>query len=302
MPNPLVSAVGSAVGGAIQSRAQSKAAGKAADAQGAAADASIAESRRQFDTVKTLLQPYVSAGGTALDGMMALLGCGGTDATTTGAAPLPIETIGGGETCQVPVGRMSRDQDMQPTLQSNPISGYKVGGQTFKTLAEAQQYAQANGTGGTVTPGMSADQAQQAAIEKIKNGSQFNELAAQGEYGILANAAATGGLRGGDTQGALAQFRPAMLQRLIEQQLQALGGIAANGQSAAGGLRTAAQNPGGQVISALGDKGAAQAGASIATGRATSGFLTGLGSTAGDLAGAWAQRPAGAGLWQSWGF
>lgn len=91
-------------------------------------------------------------------------------------------------------------------------------------------------TGMMALMGLSGRDAQAAAIDGIKSGSQFEELSKQGEYAILANAAATGGLRGGDTQGALAQYRPAMLQSLIDRQLAGLTGLAGMGLSASGQL------------------------------------------------------------------
>jgi hypothetical protein len=58
-------------------------------------------------------------------------------------------------------------------------------------------------------------------------------LVSQGEEALLQNAAATGGLRGGNLQGALAQFRPQMLSNLITQQYNQLGGIGALGAQGA---------------------------------------------------------------------
>jgi len=53
---------------------------------------------------------------------------------------------------------------------------------------------------------------------------------------LLQNAAATGGLRGGDTQGALAQLGPGVLQQLIQQQMMNLGGLSSAGQNAASNI------------------------------------------------------------------
>jgi len=151
------------------------------------------------------------------------------------------------------------------------------------------------GGGGDVT----AADAQRNAISGLANGENFQALVQQGEYGLMANAAATGGLRGGDTQGALAQFRPQMLQGLIDRQLANLGGIAANGQNAAAQTGTAAQNTGQQVNSALGNIGQAQAGAALASGQAWSNAGSGVLQTLGGLA---QPTTAGAGAWQRWAF
>jgi hypothetical protein len=84
--------------------------------------------------------------------------------------------------------------------------------------------------------GLRGNAEQQAAIEQIKQGAQFQELAKQGEQGILQNASATGGLRGGNVQAALGQFRPALLNQLIESQYGKLAGLTSLGSSSAQNL------------------------------------------------------------------
>jgi hypothetical protein len=71
--------------------------------------------------------------------------------------------------------------------------------------------------------GMSGPEEQQAAIAAIEGGQEFETLTRSGEEAILQNASATGGLRGGNVQGALAQFRPQVLSSLINQQYGRLG-------------------------------------------------------------------------------
>lgn len=127
--------------------------------------------------------------------------------------------------------------------------------------------------------GLAGGPSQALAIQQIQNGPQFQALAQQGENGILQNASATGGLRGGNTQAALAQFRPQLLSSLIDQQYQRLGGLVSLGQNSAAGVGNAGVNTGngiaqgalttGQGITGLlGQQGAAQAGAALAAGRA----------------------------------
>lgn len=281
MPGPLIAGiVGSVASGAIQAGA----ANKAAKAQGKTADAQIAESRRQFDLVQGLLKPYVVAGTGALQGQLDLIGIGGG----AGAVAPSIETIAG----TAGTGGIGGFGSFGP--QGGTATKYRVNGQDFATMQEAQAFANSNKTGG-----QSAIDAQRAAIASISNGEQFQALAQQGEYGILANGSATGGLRGGNTQGALAQYRPQLLQSLIQQQLANLGGVAANGQNAAGMTGTAAQNTGAQVNQALGDKGAAQAGGALAAGQAWNNAGAGILQTLGGLSGPTAQ---GGGAWQRWTF
>lgn len=86
--------------------------------------------------------------------------------------------------------------------------------------------------------GANGPEAQAAAVNQIQNNPMFSSIVQQGENAMLQNAAATGGLRGGNTQAALAQFRPSMLNQFIQQRFQNLGGIA--GQGLAGAQQQAA--------------------------------------------------------------
>ena len=196
MPEPII-ALGAASAGLQAASARS-----ASSAQTASAQAGIAEQRRQFDTVRRLLQPYVNAGTRSVGAQEALVGLAGPAA-------------------------------------------------------------------------------QQAAIQGIEASPQFGALTRAGEAGILANASATGGLRGGNTQAALAQFRPQVLSQLIEAQYGRLGGLTQIGQNAAAGVGTAAQATGNNVSQLLQQQGAAQAGGALATGQAIGNFAGGLGSLMG---------------------
>lgn len=86
--------------------------------------------------------------------------------------------------------------------------------------------------------GMNSPEEQAAMIAELEGGSEFEALVGQGENAMLANASATGGLRGGNLQGALAQFRPQMLSQLINQQMARLGGLSGMGYNAASTLGT----------------------------------------------------------------
>jgi hypothetical protein len=108
--------------------------------------------------------------------------------------------------------------------------------------------------------GMGTPEAQQQAINALQSGPQFQALQQQGENSILQNASATGGLRGGNVQGALAQFRPALLSSLIDQQYSRLGGLASLGQNAAAGVGNAGMSTGTNIATLLGRQGQAQAG------------------------------------------
>lgn len=83
--------------------------------------------------------------------------------------------------------------------------------------------------------GMNGAEAQSNAINLIQSGQEYGRLVNQGEEAILANASATGGLRGGNTQHSLANFRSDLLNNLITTQYNRLGGITQLGQASASG-------------------------------------------------------------------
>jgi hypothetical protein len=128
--------------------------------------------------------------------------------------------------------------------------------------------------------GLGGAEAQQQAISALENSPTMQALTQQGETGILQNASATGGLRGGNVQAALAQFRPQLLSQLIQQQYSNLGGLVSVGQNAAAGVGNAGQNSSNQIIAALGQQGAAQAGNALAQGQAQAGMWNNIAGTA----------------------
>ena len=142
------------------------------------------------------------------------------------------------------------------------------------------------------TPALQAQQAflglrgleeEQAAIERIRGGETFKSLSQQGEEALLQRASATGGLRGGNIQGALSQFRPQLLSSLIEQQYGRLGGLAQSGQAAAAGQATAGMGSASNIANLLANRGQAIAGGQIAAGgvpRQTFGDILGIGKVA----------------------
>jgi hypothetical protein len=115
--------------------------------------------------------------------------------------------------------------------------------------------------------------AQQAAISGIQTSPQYQALSQSGQDAILANASATGGLRGGNVQAALGEFQPQLLAQLIDQQYSRLGGMAKLGQNSAAGVGDAGLQVGNQITKLLGEQGSAASGAALAAGRADSQFI-----------------------------
>jgi hypothetical protein len=183
MPDPVSALI---VGGTslASSAMGSKAAKSAGQLQYDASQAGVAETRAAREEMRGLLQPYVAAGGPALQAQMAALGLAGPEAQQ--------EYVAG--------------QEQSPMFQS---------------------------------------------------------LARQQEEALLQNASATGGLRGGNIQGALAQFRPQLLNQFLEQQYGRLGGLTSLGQQSAAGVGTAGMQSAGSIADLLAQGGAARAGAKL---------------------------------------
>lgn len=144
----------------------------------------------------------------------------------------------------------------------------------LKALTGQQDLIGLNGTG-----------PQQTAITGLQASPAFTSATKLGEDAILANASATGGLRGGNTQAALAQFRPQLLAQLIREQFGNLGGLTSIGQNAAAGVGNAGMATGNNVAQLLQQQGAAQAGGALANGRANAQQFGAIGSGIGLFAG-----------------
>ena len=152
-------------------------------------------------------------------------------------------------------------------------------------LPTLQQYAQAGAPAleqQQALIGLRGPEAQRQAIAGIEGGGEFKALSEQARNSLLQGASATGGLRGGNIQGALAQFQPQLLNQLINQQYGRLGGLAATGgnvaqslvsgglsatgelarigQASAAGVGTAGSQTGANIANLLGNQGAATAG------------------------------------------
>jgi hypothetical protein len=131
--------------------------------------------------------------------------------------------------------------------------------------------------------GLSGPEAQAAAIAQQEQSPIFQALTQQGESAILQNAAATGGLRGGNVQAALSQFRPQVLNSLIEQQYGRLGGFTKLGQASAAGQAESGLASADSISNLLANQGAATAGGQIARGnvvRQSFGDLLSIGKAA----------------------
>jgi len=143
--------------------------------------------------------------------------------------------------------------------------------------------------------GLRGPESQQTAISALEQSPLFQSQVRQGEEALLQQASATGGLRGGNIQAALAQFRPQMLQQQIANQYANLGGMTVLGQKSAAGQAAAGMESAGGIADLLAQRGAAIAGGQLAKGgerRQLFGDLLSIGSMA---AGAFGGGGAGMG-------
>lgn len=155
--------------------------------------------------------------------------------------------------------------------------GMQVQQQQFDVLQKnLQPYMQAGQSalaGQQALLGLSGPEQQAALISQLQQSPQMQAMQQQGENAILQNAAATGGLRGGNVQAALGQFRPQLLNQLIQQQFGNLGGLTSLGQSSAAGVGNAGMNMASNIGNLLQQQGAAQAGGIMGKANAISGGL-----------------------------
>lgn len=313
-------------GVSVYSANKGAAASKAAAAQQAAGQKdAVGEQRRQFDAIQELLapyvqagrpdltQPYVQAGPGALQGMQALAGLGGEAERQRAIYQLQQspEFLGIGDVTKGKVQDYLRQREVDLKAYQKSPEYAKVAvpkGQSKKDiqanlLAQFQRQTEA-GTRGLETQAYSQREAlmqpilndqsyaqlgaerQRQAIQGIEQGPQFQELLRQGEQGILQNASATGGIRGGNVQGALAQFRPGLLNQLIEAQYGKLAGLTSlgsgsaqnllnTGSAAAAGTAAAGQQSAQNIGNLMVGQGQAQAAGTIGAANAQAQGLSG---------------------------
>ena len=167
---------------------------------------------------------------------------------------------------------------------------------TEKLMAPYVQAGTGSLQGQQALLGLLGPEAQQQAYAGIELSPMFQSMVQQGESGILANASATGGLRGGNIQAALGQFRPQMLQSMIQNQYQNLAGLTSIGQAAAAGQAGYGQQTASNIGNLYGQMGQARAGAALGQAQAWGNVLNAPMQLAGMASG------AGMGLGEFLGF
>lgn len=266
-----------------------------------------------------LTQPYIQAGPGAIRGLQALAGLGGEQARQQALFDVrqspkfrqladvtqqnvdeyarnraqelaklqkqqsyinPSVTVGKGEDRALAIKQAQEDitakfnQETDAGVRKLQAQGYEQQQALLNPILQGTQYDQMG------------RQMQQQAIQQIEQGPLYQQLAQQGEQAILANASTTGGLRGGNVQAALGQFRPQLLNQLIEQQYARLAGLAnvgqtgaqsllGIGQASAAGQAASAGQAGSAISGLLASQGAARAAGQVGAAQAFAQGLTG---------------------------
>ena len=133
--------------------------------------------------------------------------------------------------------------------------------------------------------GLNGTAQQQTALNALLTSPEYSTTIRQGEESILQNAAATGGLRGGNTQNSLANFRADTLGNLVNQQYGRLGGLTSLGQNAAAGVGNNGLQVASTIGGLLGQQGAAIAGGQIAKGNLVTQNMNNMAQIAGTIIG-----------------
>lgn len=107
---------------------------------------------------------------------------------------------------------------------------------------------------------------QQSAIDALKASPFYQSLFNNGQEAVLQNAAATGGIRGGNTTTSLANFGADALAQAIQQQLGNLGGLINTGVGATNSTANFGQQTANNVSNSLTQQGQARASGALAIG------------------------------------
>jgi hypothetical protein len=259
MPAGLLAGLGAAGAGTglmagatlVGGLAQVSAAKNSAKAQQNAANADIALQKETRDMIMSRVEPFYNSGMLGQNALLYNLGLGA--APTIGGTVPQIETIAG------TAGNMTAGGG---GMAGTPAT-YRVNGQTFNTMAEAQAYANANRTGGTAYGGFQATPGYQFAFD-------------QGTKAVNALAGARGGLNSGRTLQDLNTFGQGIANQEFNGYLNRLGGLSDQGLSAATLQGQVASNAAANIGNAYGNIGNAQAAGAVGVGNAISGGINNM--------------------------
>lgn len=251
---------------------QADVARQAGEQQARYAEEGVEEQRRQFDYIKSVLEPYMRAGRYGMYGLPE----GGLSEREMYGTKNPFAQQVSGMTQQ----QIQRERDrisreggdpmykaaleavragQDPTWAGSEYSDQPVEAGGVFQFAQAgeealpilQQFAQTGGdalTAQRALTGLEGADAQAQAIEMLKGTPEYEMLVREGEQALLQNASATGGVRGGNTAGMLSELRPGLLVDMINRKYAQYGGLAGAGGNVASSLASNAQNVYGNLM------------------------------------------------------
>lgn len=228
------------IGASIIGSGSAKKASKAAQAaQIAGINSGMTALNNQYDYAKEQSSPWVSGGQAAQDELLNLLG----------------------------ISSPKTDWNAYATANPNLTQYYQQhGGQNLFKQGDAmslQDFAKAHQQqyGGDISPFTTSSGGDQgAAIEQLKNSPVYQALFGNGVDTTLANASATGGLRGGNTQDALARVGTDTLAKVYQDRVANLSGVSGQGLNAVTGLENLGAANAGSIAALFGQQGDVNAG------------------------------------------
>jgi hypothetical protein len=215
----------------------SNAVGSAAQAQQAAQQSALGEQQREFNVNQANFAPWLAAGQSALGAQRDLLGIGGTPDWN---------------------GYLQQNPDVAQAWQ-NLTPAQKTQFPTAQSFAQ-YQYQNYGQNEGRAPPVSNAGAVQQSAINSLQASPLYQSLYKTGLQTTLNNSAATGGLRGGNTQTGLYNLGQQTLAQVIQNQLNNLGGISSTGQTSATSLGNLGGTTSNNISNLLTQQGQTQAG------------------------------------------
>lgn len=114
--------------------------------------------------------------------------------------------------------------------------------------------------------GINGADAQSAGLVNVQNSPMLASVIRNGEEALLANASATGGLRGGNVQRGLADFRSDAFVDQLNQQIARLVRLAGLGQGATDSVSAFGANASNNIANTYGQQGQVRAGGILTRG------------------------------------
>jgi hypothetical protein len=258
-------AIGAAIGSAVIG---AKASSKAAKASQQAASNQLALEKQMYDDTTERFKPFYDSGLKYQNALNFELGLGERP-VFGGTAPEVVSFTDTPAYSEPPwaslFGRAENRPLNQEQYQNPAVTKYRVGDQIFSTQNAAQEYANANATGGTEYRGFETTPYQQYVLDETQSA-------------VDGSAASRGALWSGATIKAQQDRASQLTGGFYQDYLNRLSQGAAGGQASAANLANASANYASGAGQAYGNIGNAQAAGAIGVGNAlNAGINNGIG-------------------------